>query len=90
VEKILDESIDDNTKQHFYQVKWEGYKEPTWEPKANLRGCRESIREFERERDAKAIVHDKAPRVRGGGRGRGRGLRGRGRGYRGRGGKATA
>ncbi|KAK4194427.1 hypothetical protein QBC40DRAFT_290780 [Triangularia verruculosa] len=50
VEAIRDSGIDDKTKAHRFLVKWEGYPESenTWEPKANLKGAEELVREFEK------------------------------------------
>jgi hypothetical protein len=44
VEKILKKKI--RKKKVFYLVKWVGYDTPTWEPKSNLKGCKDLIQEF--------------------------------------------
>ncbi|TLD34013.1 hypothetical protein PspLS_01465 [Pyricularia sp. CBS 133598] len=48
VEEILDSSVDADTKQLMYLVKWKGYSsaENTWEPKKNLSGASEAIKKF--------------------------------------------
>ncbi|KAK0669318.1 hypothetical protein QBC41DRAFT_364796 [Cercophora samala] len=50
VEAIRDSGIDDKTKAHKFLVKWKGYPESenTWEPKSNLKGAEELVREFEK------------------------------------------
>ncbi|CAG9986953.1 unnamed protein product [Clonostachys byssicola] len=50
VESIVDSQIDADTMEHFYKVKWKGYstKENTWEPKSNLVGCQDALKEYER------------------------------------------
>lgn len=44
---------------HFYQfqylLKWKGYRKRTWEPRANLDGCRELLEQFERNQAKRAI-----------------------------------
>ena len=44
VESILDEAVEDGVK--YYQVKWAGYDEVTWEPEENCVGCERKIKEF--------------------------------------------
>ena len=47
VEKIIDVSGTGRRRQ--YRVKWKGFRHPTWEPLANLRGCAQAIKEFHRQ-----------------------------------------
>ncbi|KAL2165380.1 hypothetical protein VTH06DRAFT_678 [Thermothelomyces fergusii] len=49
VEEIVDSAIDADTMEHMYLVKWKGYpaSENTWEPKKNLGGALDLVREFE-------------------------------------------
>ncbi|CAI6080619.1 unnamed protein product [Clonostachys chloroleuca] len=55
VESIVDSQIDADTMEHFYKVKWKGYssKENTWEPKSNLVGCQDALKEYERQKKKK-------------------------------------
>ena len=48
MESIISHLVDDDGVT-FYEVKWKGYKKPTWEPEANLVGCDELLAETTRE-----------------------------------------
>ena len=45
MESIISHLVDDDGVT-FYEVKWKGYKKPTWEPEANLVGCDELLAEY--------------------------------------------
>ncbi|KAK4681052.1 hypothetical protein QC764_104010 [Podospora pseudoanserina] len=68
VEAIRDSGIDDKTKAHKFLVKWKGYPESenTWEPRSNLKGAEELVREFEKSQKktkaADAAVKVSAPK----------------------------
>ncbi|KAK4647746.1 uncharacterized protein QC761_104010 [Podospora bellae-mahoneyi] len=68
VEAIRDSGIDDKTKAHKFLVKWKGYPESenTWEPRSNLMGAEELVREFEKSQKktkaADAAVKVSAPK----------------------------
>lgn len=68
VEAIRDSGIDDKTKAHKFLVKWKGYPESenTWEPRSNLEGAGELVREFEKSQKktkaANAAVKVSAPK----------------------------
>ncbi|KAK4658722.1 hypothetical protein QC762_104010 [Podospora pseudocomata] len=68
VEAIRDSRIDDKTKAHKFLVKWKGYpeNENTWEPRSNLKGAEELVREFEKSQKktkaADAAVKVSAPK----------------------------
>ena len=66
VESIISHVVDDD-RVTFYEVKWKGYKKPTWEPEVNLVGCDELLAEYKR-----AHVKKQPPKVKAkkGGRGR--------------------
>ncbi len=65
VEAILDDGVDDDTKEHRYLVKCEGYSEEenSWEPKANLLGCADMLQEYEKEKKKKLAKEPKAPKA---------------------------
>lgn len=49
VEAIVDSVIDADTMEHMFLVKWKNYpaSDNTWEPKRNLKGLLDLVREFE-------------------------------------------
>lgn len=53
VEKILESSIDNDLKEHLYLVKWKNYpaSDNTWEPKRNLAGAQELVRDFDAKKE---------------------------------------
>ena len=53
VEKILDHELRDGI--DYYLLKWKGYKDPTWEPKANLNAPR-LIQRYERSLSARSAT----------------------------------
>ena len=46
VENIISHVVDDGVT--FYEVKWKGYKKPTWEPETNLVGCDELLADYKK------------------------------------------
>lgn len=63
VEEVLDSGVDAETKKLMYLVKWKGYtsKHNTWEPKKNLSGASELIKQFNANSKAENPGSKKAP-----------------------------
>ncbi|XP_063924622.1 uncharacterized protein LOC135138567 [Zophobas morio] len=69
VEKIIGKRFNPRKRLWEYEVKWESYQEPSWEPLAHLENCKALVQEFEDKLKAEKELKEKEkPPSRGRGR----------------------